>query len=85
MLVSETLGSTPHNAHSKLLTQVHPAKFLTGIRGNVTSWGILCLVKRSWNVQSLFHRQNNFVFSLKKSAVSVLVVESWLLTHVFLF
>lgn len=83
--VFEALSTAPHNAHPKLLAQVHPANFLQGIIGNGTYWGILCLVKHTWNVLSLFHRQNNFLFSLKKTAISVLVVESWLLPHVFLF
>lgn len=83
--VFEALSTAPHNAHPKLLTQVHPENLLQGMIGTVTYWGILCLVKHTWNVLSLFHRQNNFLFSLKKTAISVLVVESWLLPRVFLF
>lgn len=56
------LSTTPHHANAKLLAQVHPANLLQGVIGNVTYWGILCLVKHTWNVQSLFHRQNNFFF-----------------------
>lgn len=66
VVVFQTLSTTPHHAHPKLWTQVHPANLLQGIIGNVTYWGILCLVKRTWNVLSLFHRQNNFFFLWRK-------------------
>lgn len=64
--VFEALSTAPHNAHPKLLTQVHPANLLQGIIGTVTYWGILCLVKHTWNVLSLFHRQNNSCFLWRK-------------------
>lgn len=52
---------------------------------NVAYWGIMCIAKRTWNVWSLFYRQNNFIFFLwGRNAMSVRVVESWLLTHVVL-